>query len=81
MANNTYYLKGEGSMNWAIFHKVSEDTMEVVALLGWTSQIDKRMPIAEARAVWKDLVSRGWRQHASSECKETTYSLRLHIYG
>lgn len=75
-----HWLKGEGSLNWAVFTQLSDERVHVLALIGYTQYLDKNLPIEEARQEYKKLLESGWiaRKPLPSEMDER--SLRIHIY-
>lgn len=77
----TVYLQSStGSLCVAAFAPAgSSGPVTVTAILGAVSYIDRVMSREEARAVWADLIARGWQLTATP--RHDVVSLRHHIYN
>jgi len=78
MTSTVLYLEGPGTLLNAHFVVKSESIVRVKALTGVASYIDRDMTREEARKVWKNLISRGWKQ--VDEGRLTERQLTLMIY-
>ena len=68
---------------WACF-LVFDDHVEVLAVLGPTERIDRAMSAEDARAIWRDLIARGWSRATDADVVRhdmTLKKLREIAYG
>lgn len=69
----TFWLhSGTSQFAFAAF-TTRDDQVEVVALIGYTTYIDRTMSVEEARREWNSLVKRGW--HRANDAEVTEYQM------
>ena len=64
----------------ARFTRIAKKQVKVLAAIGHTQYVDRIVPLAEARRMWRDLRKQGWVQPTRTPIL-TTDELRGVIYG
>jgi hypothetical protein len=80
-----HILKGFGSLNWAYFVSRVDGMMDVTAILGAVTYIDRTMTLEAARAQYRELQASGWKTPAELRIQEkdimSLRTLQSHIYN
>lgn len=65
-----------GVASWAIFRPLPSERMLVVIVNHGTLERDAELPVADARAAYADLVSRGWEKVTERSVAKANMSVR-----